>query len=70
MNNIQILLKHNYVSVASSSLIKSDTLLAEVATLSYNLAYYGYAVSVELLNQLKTLTRKELNAFWEVLNRY
>lgn len=67
MNNIQVLLKNNFVNINHGIVnpLNIQALSANIATLVSNLSYYGYIPSLELLEKFQSLSEKELVSFWK-----
>lgn len=61
LNNINVLLRHNYVPLHTGN-GKAD--VSSLATVMMNLSYYGYALSAEAYQTLATLTNPELASWW------
>ena len=62
MNNTNILLRHNYISIPAGD---SKAGQEALATIVMNLAYYGRALSVEAYRALTKLDPKGLSAWWQ-----
>jgi hypothetical protein len=66
LNNTNILIRHNYVAIPAASGTASDESLA---TIAMNLAYYGYALSVESYKALTKVEDSDLHSWWKDLEK-
>jgi len=62
MNNIKVLLKHNYVNFTSTS--NTPACKESLATILVNLTYYGYALHEQAFKSLSRLSEDELSIWW------
>lgn len=62
MNNQQVLIAHNLISISSGTNKMPDEGL--VGTLLGNMAYYGFVPSLKVVNVLQKLTKEEMTSFW------
>lgn len=67
MDNIEILLRNNFVEIKNNKNNKFDpkNISLELATIINNFSYYGYVPSVEALASLQSLDNMELANFWK-----
>lgn len=66
MNNTNILLRHNFVSIPFGNIPCDDNLSDEViGTILMNVSYYGYALSVSVYKALLDLSHNDLVAWWQ-----
>lgn len=67
----EILIANNFISLPKAPLNKFssfkevNTNVVQVATIISNMAYYGYMPSMEVIDQLNSLSNKNLISFWK-----
>lgn len=70
----EILLANNFVALPKAELKKFSSFkevnsnVVQVATIISNMAYYGYMPSMEVIDQLNSLSNKKLIDFWKEIN--
>lgn len=67
VNNDMIMLNHNLITIPSSaSKVKTpfSNMFTSLGTIFANLAYYGFALSNECIEKLKTLNQEQIGEWW------
>ena len=67
LNKTITAIQNNFLVINKEENINTSSNLAEVATVVSNINYNGFMPSMEVFDVLKTMSREELNSFWENL---